>query len=382
MKISINITFENKKESRRIMRNPDAPTLWIHWGRFGAGPKILFETVSADLESGATFVSFNPDAEISSQLFGLDVEKFPIPTYRSRIGVILQLPRLILNSLKLRRWIRVNNITRVVSTMESIYQSLSIPVLLPRQVEYISCIHDGHSHLGEGHVLQKIGRMLELRRADYVVTFSRSVRDILEPHVEVPIFVQDHPAFDADVNVLEPRNLPKKPLIGFFGRMQKYKGLELLLQSAHILRDQGLEFEIRIVGDGPESSLQHTELGNEATWDVRWIPETEISGIVGSFDIMVFPYIEASQSGPVTFALSHGIPCVSTPVGAIPDQVEGFGLVSADVSPESFAAELQRLISDSTLYQSLSANALTIKDGKFSWTDLVANIRNHRSIAK
>ncbi|QGU01010.1 2-deoxystreptamine glucosyltransferase [Corynebacterium kalinowskii] len=363
------------------MHSPEAATLWVHWGRNGAGPKFLYETVKADCATNSAFISFNPDSEISEQLEALPVSQFSVPTYNSKLGVITGIPRLLANMYRLRKWIQDNHIKRVVSTMESIYQSIAIPLLLPRDVEYVSCIHDGQSHPGEGHILQEFGRHLELGRADFIVTFSDAVTKILQNNVRQRILVEDHPPFDADIPVSEARTLPTVPVVGFFGRLQKYKGLDLLLESARILRESGLEFELEIVGHGEEAVLQETEAGKQASWDARWIPESEISHIISRFDVMVFPYIEASQSGPVTLALSHAIPCVSTPVGAIPSQVAGFGLVSAEVTAESFAEELRKLISDAPLYRELSQSALELKHSKFSWNDLARNIRSHESIS-
>ncbi|HIW91037.1 MAG TPA: glycosyltransferase [Candidatus Corynebacterium avicola] len=391
---------------RSLTLSPDAATLWVHWGRTGGGPRFLADVVDGDLAGGdapATFLSFNPDAEISPRFAVVSasgtvatpagatgspgtVPAFPVPTYNSAPGVILGLPRLLWNSVRLHRWIRAHNVQRVVCVMESVYQSLALPLLIPSDVEYVACIHDGSAHPGEGNIVQTIGRRNELRRADRVVTFSQAVTDILADQVTVPISTGSHPPFDLQDAATEPRELPGAdsadsadsavPVVGIFGRLQAYKGIDVALEAMRILRGRGApECELHIIGSGPEERWRETDLGTEAVWDNRWIPESEVTDVVRGIDIMLLPYTEASQSGPVTLALAHAVPCVATPVGAIPDQVEGFGVVTDDISPEAVADGIQALLEDPERYRELSAGAVTRVSKQPNWSDLATLVR-------
>ena len=77
-------------DDRSLTLSPDAATLWVHWGRTGGGPRFLADVVDGDLADGtapATFLSYNPDAEISSRFDALaaSVPAFgskPIPSGR------------------------------------------------------------------------------------------------------------------------------------------------------------------------------------------------------------------------------------------------------------------------------------------------------------
>ncbi|WP_291478537.1 glycosyltransferase [Corynebacterium sp.] len=403
---------------RSLTLPSEARTLWVHWGRTGGGPRFLADLVDGDLNreplqvgpadqpvrASATsaasqtaypqsYLSYNPDAEIAPRFAAQargGVPAFPVPTYNSTAGVVYGLPRLLWNSLRLRRWIRRHRIDRVVCVMESVYQSLALPVLVPGDVEYVACIHDGSAHPGEGSVVQSVGRRNELRRADRVVTFSEAVTSILADRVDVPITTGDHPPFDLADAATQPRELPdtgadtdadtdgapRVPVIGLFGRLQKYKGIDVALAAMRILRERGApECELRIIGSGPEERLRDTDLGGYATWDNRWIPEEEVTEVVRGFDIMLLPYTEASQSGPVTLALAHAVPCVATPVGAIPDQVDGFGVVTDDVSPEAVADGIESLLTDPALYRALSSGAIRRVAEQPDWSDLADLIR-------
>ena len=405
---------------RSLTLPSEARTLWVHWGRTGGGPRFLADLVDGDLnreslrvgdadqhvQASVTpavsqapyppyppfFLSYNPDAEIAPRFAAQargGVTAFPVPTYTSTAGVILGLPRLVWNSLRLRRWIRRHRIERVVCVMESVYQSLALPVLVPGDVEYVSCIHDGSAHPGEGSLVQSVGRRNELRRADRVVTFSEAVTGILADQVTVAITTGDHPPFDLEDAATEPRDLPqgadgadgtggsgRVPVIGLFGRLQKYKGIDVALAAMRVLEERGAPAcELRIIGSGPEERLRGTPLGSYATWDNRWIPEDEVTDVIRGFDIMLLPYTEASQSGPVTLALAHAVPCVATPVGAIPDQVDGFGIVTDDITPEAVADGIESLLTDPALYRALSSGAIRRVAEQPDWSDLASLIR-------
>lgn len=374
-------------DDRSLTLSPDAATLWVHWGRTGGGPRFLADVVDGDLADGtapATFLSYNPDAEISPRFDALaaSVPAFPVPTYNSTVGVILGLPRLLWNSVRLRRWIRDHGVQRVVCVMESVYQSLALPLLIPADVEYVACIHDGCAHPGEGNIVQAVGRRNELRRADRVVTFSQAVTDILADQVTVPISTGSHPPFDLQDAATGPRELPggagpsTVPVVGIFGRLQAYKGIDVALEAMRILRGRGApECELRIIGSGPEERWRDTELGVEAVWDNRWIPEDEVTEVVKGIDIMLLPYTEASQSGPVTLALAHAVPCVATPVGAIPEQVAGFGVVTEDTSPQAVADGIQALLEDPERFRGLSAGAVARVAEQPDWSDLAQLVR-------
>src|SRR5207253_10832642 len=50
--------------------------------------------------------------------------------------------------------------------------------------------------------------------------------------------------------------LPDKICFAFVGRLVREKGIDVLLEAAHILREKGKSFEVFLVGDGPERPKQ------------------------------------------------------------------------------------------------------------------------------
>src|SRR5207244_1723917 len=96
--------------------------------------------------------------------------------------------------------------------------------------------------------------------------------------------------------------------------------------------------------------------------DTRWVPEQEIKSIFERVDIVVTPYVDASQSGIIPLAYELGLPVVATPVGGLPEQVvDGMtGVLVSNVSGPALAAGISRLLADPLLYRRCSQGAIDV----------------------
>ena len=70
--------------------------------------------------------------------------------------------------------------------------------------------------------------------------------------------------------------------------------------------------------------------------------DQELADEIANSDIVVFPYLEASQSGTIPLCKYLGVPVIVTPVGGLPEQViEGVdGLITKDLSAESLSDKI------------------------------------------
>jgi glycosyltransferase involved in cell wall biosynthesis len=122
-----------------------------------------------------------------------------------------------------------------------------------------------------------------------------------------------------------------------------------------MLRNDGQSFRLGVVGEGDISDLEPRleRLGAEVV--NRWVAHGEIAAILKRYDAVVVPSTEASQSGVVALAHGHGLPAIVTPVGGLPEQVEGgpTGLVASSVSAAGIAAEMRRFLLDPHLRRQL-----------------------------
>jgi glycosyltransferase involved in cell wall biosynthesis len=195
-----------------------------------------------------------------------------------------------------------------------------------------------------------------------VVTLSESVRtelSLLRGMAAVPMQTLFHP----DLCLGKPNRLtpprPGQPFrLLFLGRIQRYKGLGLLLDAVDLLRAEGFPIEIGVYGAGAldEHRTRLHSIGAEVV--NRWLSEAEIGEALGRYHAVALSHIEASQSGVAAAEFGCGVPAIATPVGGLKEQViDGYtGVLAEQVSAHAFAQAIQRLASSPPLYQQITVN--------------------------
>ena len=171
---------------------------------------------------------------------------------------------------------------------------------------------------------------------------------------------------------VEPRQFPHhRPFrLLFFGRIAAYKGLDLLLDAFRLLQKSGANITLDIVGSGDISPYQsRLETLDGVSVTNRWVGEGEIADFLRGTDLVILPYIEASQSGVAASALAAGVPLVATPVGGLTEQVihGRTGLVARGMRPSDIAASIESLLGSPASYEALSQGAITFTRNTLGW---------------
>lgn len=142
------------------------------------------------------------------------------------------------------------------------------------------------------------------------------------------------------------------------GRLVEKKGHETLLLAASLLRDRGLEFSLRLAGEGPEWSrlqrlVHELRLGDRVVF-LGPLSESELRAEYEQADVFALPcrkLANGDQDGlpnVILEAMAHGLPVVSTRLDGIREAiVDGdSGLLADQDDPAGLAGQLARLIED------------------------------------
>lgn len=345
----------------------------LHLGRTAAGPQLTLELAHALSREGvAPVVVYSANAEIAESLAAVCPSSLAVRTFTSARGAVMGLLRLPRLARRIDDFLVAHDVDVVVVTMEQIWQALISPVLRRHGRRVLLFVHDATIHPGEDSRLARWLRTRERSQADGVIVLSEHVADALAGQGAFDtqrIWRTVHPAF-VTAHRTQPRALDpnKPPIIGFFGRMSKYKGLQLGVDALTELRSRGTRVRLLVAGSNVPSDITHLTHPDTVV-DDRWIPQAEVEATISQCDIMLLPYTEASQSGVLAYAMALGIPVVVTPVGGLPEQVRqtGAGVVAAEVSATALADALDEVIGDPTLYSSLSAAGLRSAATEYSW---------------
>ena len=232
-------------------------------------------------------------------------------------------------------------------------------------------VHTFHGHTLRGYfgpAREKAYRLIErrlAREADALIAVSPEVRDelvafgvapatrfaVIRLGIELSERMEGSERGDAlRASLGIP---PDRFTVGWVGRMTAVKQAPDVLRAVGLLRQQGHDAALVLVGDGPDrvhlESLAH-ELGiEEGTHFVGF--QDEVGPWFHTFDALLLP--SRSEGTPVSAieTLASGRPVVATRVGGIPDVVtdgvDGFLVDAGDV--EAAARRLAELASDPEL---------------------------------
>lgn len=353
--------------------------LW-YWGRRGGGARYTLELARAlaRLPSVETRLSLSRQSELYAEtkalgLPGLDVDTFD--GARSAAWRTLALPAV---SRRFVGYVARERIDAVICTMGHVWNGWVAP-RLPPACRYLYTAHDAAPHPGDRHPGWHWLVRRNLSRADGLLTLSEHVRERILADFGFPagrawVAPLGPLAFPGHVRRAGAR--PRARRLLFFGRILPYKGLSLLLDAfERIAPARDLALTVAGAGDAGEAAGRMAA-NPRVRWDNRWIPEADVAGVFAAADLVVVPYVEASQSGVVASAYGMGLPVVATPVGGLREQVEPgrTGLVAADCTPAALAEALARLCDDADLYARCCAGAREAGQRDAAWDEIAERV--------
>ncbi len=152
------------------------------------------------------------------------------------------------------------------------------------------------------------------------------------------------------------------------------KGHELLLDALAAL--PASRWQLTCVGSltrSPQTvaqlraQVQRLGLGAQVTLAGE-MDAVALSGLYAAADLFVLPTLFEGYGMAVAEALAHGLPVISTPVGAIPELVGATaGLLVAPGNTDLLRAALQRVLEEPALLQSLTAGAAAVRATLPGW---------------
>jgi glycosyltransferase involved in cell wall biosynthesis len=112
----------------------------------------------------------------------------------------------------------------------------------------------------------------------------------------------------------------------FFGMVRKYKGLDVLLRAMPKVLAR-MECKLLIAGEFYDPIDKYLELIREygleqyVVLDNRYIPNEEVAGIFNRVDVLVLPYLNATQSAVARIALANALPLIVSRSGGLSEIV-------------------------------------------------------------
>lgn len=238
-------------------------------------------------------------------------------------------------------------------------------------------IHDPKPHLGEGNFLLNLIQELSIKQAQRLIVLSKAFVDMIArkgiPLERIDVIPHGNFTYYTQGKRKNYNSIAKTIL--FFGRIREYKGLNILLKAFEIIKQKENNVRLLIVGDGDLApyrglieKVKDVEIVN------RWIKNDEVAQFFLNADIVVLPYVDASQSGVIPLAYSFGLPVIASRVGGIPEQVED-GITGFLVNPRDerdLANKCLMLLQNIQLLKEMSEKAYIKAQNEINWEHIAS----------
>jgi len=244
-----------------------------------------------------------------------------------------------------------------------------------------------HTYFDEGHWLyDRIGTYVRnsLARLDRRIAVSDACITALSPYFPGEWDVVPN---GIDCSLYRPlgpgeQRPPGPPRILFVGRFDPRNALGDLLEAAAILQDEGRDFTVQVIGDGPARPVYERKARTLGIWDrVEWLGllNEERPRFYREADVMAAPCVLASFGVVLLEALASGTPVVAA------DNVGFRQVIRGDVpgrfvqphDPADLARGLAEVLDDPARAEEIAVQGRKAVEAEFDWprvTDAIEEI--------
>ena len=244
-----------------------------------------------------------------------------------------------------------------------------------------------HTYFDEGHwMYDRIGKYVRnsLARLDRRIAVSEACITALAPYFPGEWDIVPN---GIDCSLYRPlpageERPPGPPRILFVGRFDPRNALGDLLEAAAILKGEGRDFTVQIIGDGPARPVYERKAKALGVWDrIEWLGllNEERPRFYREADVMAAPCVLASFGVVLLEALASGTPVVAA------DNVGFRQVIRGDVpgrfvpphDPAELARGLAEILDDPARAEQVSLQGRTAVEAEFDWprvTDRIEEI--------
>lgn len=207
----------------------------------------------------------------------------------------------------------------------------------------VRCVHDLEPHLGERWPKEKAINF-RIKLADVLVFFSSYVSDKVKFNsefkriVSLPYRFYGFGTISSEISEIISKSQKSSKLTYLcIGRIHEYKGVQLI----STVSDFAMRTNFILAGSG---TTTHT-IPHEVIRISKWLTDSEFQALIRVADVLVFPYLESTQSGTIPIAINEGKTILVADVGGLPEQILGYskGFIFEHANSNSFLLELEKI---------------------------------------
>lgn len=220
------------------------------------------------------------------------------------------------------------------------------------------------------HLLKGLFRKI-WRNADAVIANSKGLAELankFEPSIDFGVICNG-----INTNKFTPpsnRTLTGRIKLLTVCRLIARKRIHLLIEAVHHLKQQGIDAELNIVGEGNllnELQTQASQLKNDDRVNfLGLVGYEEMPLVYQQNHLFLMSSTHEGMSNAMLEAMASGLPIITTACEGTEELVSNNGVIIQDPKPENFANAIIKTAEDSTKYNQMAVASREIAE-KFSW---------------
>jgi glycosyltransferase involved in cell wall biosynthesis len=155
---------------------------------------------------------------------------------------------------------------------------------------------------------------------------------------------------------------PESPTVLLFGRLEDYKGVQVLVEATRRVWEQRPDVRLVVAGKGP--AARHVPEDRRVLLIPRYVAENEVDELLAEASLVALPYTQASQSGVGVLAIAAGVPVVVSRLGALPELAYEPSFTVEAGNPDALVDTILRHLDDGPEVRSA---VLRHAESHFSW---------------
>lgn len=228
---------------------------------------------------------------------------------------------------QINKYIIENNIDKILILTPNLIYNIFIALKFKRRKMFYY-LHDPRPHTGESFLrrnLLNLQNKVCSKMASKVIVASEFIKNdiiennllsITEEKLEVIYLGLLENLLFEDISVLN-----KKRDVLFFGRIEDYKGIDVLAKSIKYLHENNYNINCSIVGKG--DIKKYIEQKDMHLFDINntYISDRDLATVIAESKIVVFPYHNATGSQTVQISYYYEANLIASKVGCFNDYV-------------------------------------------------------------
>lgn len=315
------------------MKNKKKKILINYLGRNNAGPVIAWNMAKGLAEAGYSVYAVLADSISNRKLWDSSkwIEEICyVHTYSNKCEFVLSsLSFFLFKKYKIKKFFKNIEFDFIINPMHHFWSCTICELFSESSI--VTLCHDPNPHKGEKKFeTKRTQRLMRMSKDIFVLSkcFIPVVKEkysMSEKHIHyMPLGRMNYNTFDT-ASEKRKGNFYSSDKVNFlfFGRIEDYKGLDVLANAYEEVYKYNQNITLTIAGNGNFSRYQEAyNCLNNVKIVNKYIPDEEvIQYFKGENIVTIIPYTTATQSGVIPIALEYGTIIIASSTGGLLEQL-------------------------------------------------------------